>query len=70
MVEYGNGISKGPAGQVGGTHPVAQGGDPFAGVNHLVNDAANTLQTLTPVEMLGLVVVVLIGLVILRKVLF
>lgn len=70
MVEYGNGISKGPAGQVGGSHPVAQGGDPFAGISHLVNDAATTLQTLSPVELVGVIVVVIFGLLVLRKLFF
>jgi hypothetical protein len=72
MVEYGNGISHGPAGQVagGGAHPAAAHTDAFASVGQFADNTWATLQTLTPLEMVGLVVVVFIGLMILRRVLF
>jgi hypothetical protein len=62
MVEYGNGISQGGGGQVGG------GGGGGAGVNsdwgaaigQAANDAFNTLVAL-PAWQLALIVVVIIG---------
>jgi hypothetical protein len=70
MVEYGGGIGNGPAGQVGGGGGVVQGGDPFASIGHFVNDAGTALSTMTPVELLGLIVIGFIGLIILRRVFF
>ena len=69
MVEYGNGIAKGPAGQVGGgTHPLAQGGDPLASANRFVNDSWAWLTHLGTVELVVLAVAVFVGLLILRRV--
>jgi len=71
MVEYGNGIGNGPAGQVGGgSHPVTVGGDPFANVSHVVNDGVAWVSSLSPVELVVLVVAVVIGLVLIRRLLF
>ena len=74
VVEYGGGVGNGPAGQVGGGSGAGQhlagGGDPFAPVGHLVDSAAMTLSNLTVPEMLLLVGAVLVGLVLLRRVLF
>jgi hypothetical protein len=73
MVEYGNGISHGPAGQVSGTgggHAVAQHTDFFGGVGQAADSAFHTLGTLTPIELVGLVVVFFVGLILLRRVLF
>jgi hypothetical protein len=69
VVEYGNGISKGPAGQVAGSgHPVANGGDPFANIGHVFDQGVATLSGLSPIELVVLaVVVVTVGLFILRK---
>ena len=69
MVEYGNGISKGPAGQVGGGggQPLGNGGDPFANASQLVNDGWSWLTHLSTVELIIVVAVVFIGLLILRR---
>ena len=73
MVEYGGGISHGPAGQVAGgsgAHPLAGNADFFGSVSHFANDAFATLSTLTPIELVGLVALVFVGLIVLRKVFF
>ena len=71
--EYGNAIANGPAGQVagsGGGHPLAAVGDPFANVGHFVNDSVAWVSSLPPAELVVLIVAVLVGLVLVRKVLF
>jgi hypothetical protein len=72
VVEYGGGISHGPAGQVsgGGSHPLAQGHDVFSSVGQFADGAYQTLSTLSPIQLVGLIVVVFVGLIILRRVLF
>lgn len=70
MIEYGNGIANGPAGQVGGGHPVAVGGDPFANIEHTVNAGVAWVSSLPPVELVVLVVALVIGLILVRRVLF
>jgi hypothetical protein len=72
MVEYGNGISHGPAGQVsgGGTHAVAQNTDFFGSAGQAANGAFHTLSTLTPIELVGLVALFFVGLIVLRRVFF
>ena len=71
MVEYGNGIGNGPAGQVGGgSHPIAVGGDPFANIRHFVDDSVAWVGSLSTPELVVLVVAVVIGLVLVRRVLF
>jgi hypothetical protein len=75
MGEYGVGIGDGPAGQVGGgpaggTNPFANGStDVGAQLGNFVNDSIHTLSTLTPIQLLLLIVVVFFGLLILRRVL-
>ena len=77
MGEYGVGIGDGPAGQVGGgggpaggTSPFANGGtDVGAAVGNFLTGTIHTLSTLTPVELLLLVVILFVGLVILKRVL-
>ncbi len=71
MVEYGNGIAKGPAGQVGGgSHPGAGSGDPFAHISQVVNDGVAWVAALSTIEQVVLLVAVVLGLVLLRRVLF
>jgi hypothetical protein len=73
MVEYGNGISHGPAGQVsgtGGTHAVTQHTDFFGSVGQAADGAFHTLGTLTPIELVGLVAIFFVGLIVLRRVFF
>jgi len=68
MVEYGGGISQGPAGQVGGgSHPLNQGGDLFASLSHVANDAVAIVSRLSPIELAIGIVVVFLALVILRR---
>ena len=68
MVEYGGGISEGPAGQVGGgSHVLGQGGDLFGSLSQVANDAIATVASLSPVEMAIGIVVIFLGLVILRR---
>ena len=69
MVEYGNGVGQGPGGQVGG------GGGGGAGVNsdwgaaigHAANDAVNTLVALPAWQLALIVVLVIGGLIVLRR---
>jgi hypothetical protein len=72
MVEYGGGISHGPAGQVsggGGGSGVVGGGstDLFAPVGQFVGNAIHALSALSPVELVVLAAVVFVGLLILRR---
>jgi hypothetical protein len=67
VIEYGNGISKGPAGQAGGGQPIVNGADPFANVSQFVNDGWSWLTHLSTVELVVLGVVVFVGLLILRR---
>jgi hypothetical protein len=67
MVDYGNTVG-GVAGQVGGD---AGGGprslDVGASASQFITDSAHTLSTLPPAALLGLVVVVFLGLIFLRR---
>jgi len=70
MVEYGGGISKGPAGQVGGgggTAPDFGGGDPFANIRHTVDGAVSWVGSLSTIELAVLIAVIFVGLLILRR---
>jgi hypothetical protein len=69
VVEYGNGIHNGPAGQVGGGAgtPGGHPGDLFASLGHVVNDVVHTISTAPP-EMLVLgIVIFIVGLAILKR---
>jgi len=71
--EYGNGLANGPAGQVAGNsggHALGAGGDPFANLEHAVNDGVAWVGSLSPVELAVLVVAVVIGLILVRRLLF
>jgi hypothetical protein len=71
MVEYGGAIKDGPAGQVsGGTSPLGQTGgvDLGASIGRFINDATNTISTMSPIELLALAAVVFVGLIVLRRV--
>jgi hypothetical protein len=68
MVEYGNGV-----GEVTGVANGAGGGggggsmDVGAAAGNFIHDAANTVSTLPPEAILAIVVVILLGLIFLRK---
>lgn len=67
MVEYGNGVS-GVAGQVaGGSGGGGRSVDVGASASQFITDTAHTLSTLPPAALLGLVVVVFLGLIFLRR---
>ncbi|MDH4142140.1 MAG: hypothetical protein OEV61_05975 [Chloroflexota bacterium] len=71
MVEYGNGLGKGPAGQVGG----GGGGGGFGGgsgdwggqIANAAQDLADQVSSLPPGQLLLLIGVVIMGLWILRR---
>ncbi|HEX5591246.1 MAG TPA: hypothetical protein VFX65_13225 [Candidatus Limnocylindrales bacterium] len=72
MVEYGGGIEQGPAGQVsggGGGGSIVGGGqtDLMAPVGRFVDDAVQTLSTLSPMELVIVVAAVFFGLLLLRR---
>jgi hypothetical protein len=67
MVEYGNGVS-GVAGQVtGGSGGGGRSVDMGASASQFLSDSAHTLSTLPPAALMGLVVIVFLGLVFLRR---
>ena len=73
MVEYGGGISHGPAGQVGGggagTGPVGGGAhvDFFSSVSHTFNDVTHTILAQPP-EVLAIgIVIFFLGLIVLKR---
>ena len=74
MVEYGNGISNGGAGQAGGaggsSHPLVTGGDPFANASRFFEDGLAWLQHLSVPELVLVVGAVLLGLFLIRRVVF
>ncbi len=67
MVEYGNGVS-GVAGQVAGSH--GSGGGPVdagASLGQFVTNSVHTLSTLPPAELLAVLIVVIVGLLLLKR---
>ena len=71
MVEYGGGISHGPAGQVGGggagTPSVDTHVDFFSSVSHTFNDVTHTILAQPP-EVLAIgIVIFFLGLIVLRR---
>jgi len=69
MVEYGGGISHGPAGQVagGGGPQVGQSADFFGSFGHTISDTANTILAQPPEVLVAAFFVILLGLVVLRR---
>jgi hypothetical protein len=67
MVEYGNGVS-GVAGQVaGGSGGGGRSVDMGASASQFLTDSVHTLSTLPPAALVGLVVIVFLGLVFLKR---
>lgn len=69
MVEYGGGISNGPAGQVGGGAPPVNDAhvDFFSSIGHTVNDLTHTILAQPP-EILAIgIVLFFVGLIVLRR---
>jgi hypothetical protein len=71
MVEYGGGISHGPAGQVGGGGAVAPAGgahvDLFSSVSHTVNDVTHAILAQPPEVLAVGIVLFFLGLIVLRR---
>jgi hypothetical protein len=69
MVEYGNGISHGPAGQVGGSGPPPVGAhvDFFSSISHTVNDVTHTILSQPPEVLAVGIVLFFLGLIVLRR---
>jgi hypothetical protein len=70
MVEYGGGISNGPAGQVAGGsgHPdLGTSVDFMSGVSHTFNDAANFVLAQPPEVLVAAIVVIFLGLIVLKR---
>ena len=69
MVEYGGGISNGPAGQVGGGAPPVSDAhvDFFSSIGHTVTDVTHTILAQPP-EILAIgIVLFFVGLIVLRR---
>jgi hypothetical protein len=66
MLEYGNGVGQ-VAGRSGGGGTGGQSMDVGASLIQLVTDSAHTISTLPPAALLGGVVLILVGLMLLRR---
>ena len=71
MVEYGGGISHGPAGQVGGGGGAGSGGtvhvDFFSSIGNTIHDVTNTVLAQPP-EILAIgIVLFFLGLIVLKR---
>ena len=69
MVEYGNGVSQG-AGHVGGGGGGGGSVDVGAAVGDWISNAGHTIATMPPAELAVLIVAVLAGLFLLRRLVF
>jgi len=69
MVEYGNGVSQG-AGQVGGGHGGGGSVDVGAAVGDWIANAGHTIATMPPAELAVLIIALLAGLFLLRRLVF
>ena len=70
MVEYGGGISHGPAGQVGGGGAGTPAGthvDFFSSVGHTIHDVTNTVLAQPPEVLAVGIVLFFLGLIVLRR---
>ena len=68
MVEYGQGIGNGPAGQVGGhTGATGAGGDWGGQIGAAAQDLVQQVTALPPAQLLLLVVAIIVGLWVLRR---
>ena len=66
MVEYGNGVGQG-AGQAGGGSGGGQSLDAGAAMGQFVTDSVNTISTMPPAALLAGLVVILVGLMLLKR---
>ena len=66
MLEYGNGVGQG-AGQAGGGSSGGQSLDVGASMGQFVTDSVNTLSTMPPATLLAGLVVIVVGLIVLKR---
>ena len=66
MVEYGNGVGQG-AGQAGGGSGGGQSLDAGAAMGQFVTDSVNTISAMPPAALLAGLVVILVGLMLLKR---
>jgi hypothetical protein len=66
MLEYGNGVGQG-AGQAGGGSGGGQSLDVGASMSQFVTDSVTTLSAMPPAALLAGLVVILVGLMLLKK---
>ena len=70
MVEYGNGVCQG-AGQVSGGHGGGGGSvDVGAAIGDWISNASHTISTMPPAELLVLIVAVIAGLFLVKRLVF
>jgi hypothetical protein len=67
MVEYGNGVGQ-VAGRAGGGSGGGGSTDVGASLGQFVNDSAHTISTLPPAALLAGVVIIVLGLMVLKRV--
>lgn len=67
MVEYGNGVSGVAGGVAGGSNGGGRSVDVGAQAGQFINDSVQTLSTLPPAGLLALAVVVVVGLLLLKR---
>ena len=67
MVEYGNGISNGGAGQVSGGGAGGGAVDVGASIGHWVTSTVATVSAMPPLELAAIAAVVIVGLILLRR---
>ena len=67
MVEYGNGVGE-VAGHAGGSGGGGRSMDVGASLGQFVSDSAHTISTMPPAALLAGVVVILLGLMVLKRV--
>jgi hypothetical protein len=67
MVEYGNGISQVAGKAGGGAGPAGQSVDMGASIGQFVNNSVHTLSTMPPAYLLAGFVIIVLGLLMLRR---
>jgi hypothetical protein len=67
MVEYGNGVSQVAGKASGGGHAAGQSVDVGASIGQFVTNSAHTLSTMPPAYLLAGFVIIVLGLLMLRR---
>ncbi len=66
MVEYGNGVGQ-STGVAGGSGGGGQTMDAGVAIGHFIGNAAHTIQTMPPMQLAALILIVIIGFVIFKR---